>query len=157
MHNDNKLSKAIAWFMNSKFSHTFIILEETSLGFLICETSDYEVKYSFLGKYLDDPNCDIEIYSLGEIDNEQLMYNNCQKIDGILYGYLQLFSFGVRSLLSRIGINIDNFIFQGIICCQVAYEALLGTNLEIKLPKNKFQTQELVEYCSNNGKLVFKK
>lgn len=157
IHNDNKLSKVIAWFMGSKWSHTFIVLEETSLGYLICETSDYEVKYSFLGKYLDDPNVDMEIYSLGDVDNEQMVYDNCQKIDGQLYGYLQLFSFGVRSLLSRIGIKIDNFVFQGIICCQVAYEAVKGTSIEIKMPKNKFQTEELFEYCKKNGKLVLKK
>ncbi len=157
IHNDNKLSKLIAWFMGSKWSHSFIILEETSLGYMICETSDYEIKYSFIDKYLKDNNCDMEIWTLGQVNDEQIIYDNCQKIDGTRYSYEQLFSFAIKCVLNKIGIKIKNFIFSNFICCQVPYEALRGTNIEIKLEYKNFQTEELYKYCKENGNLTLKK
>jgi hypothetical protein len=122
-------SDAIAWFMGpdkngDKWSHTGIVRDRADdVGLLTLETSDFEVTYGSLEKYINNP----DKYHLkvmrpkeftGDIkkaldDTDDLLYGN-------MYGYLQLLSFAVKRLLKRCGIKIHNFIRQGQVCTAVA-------------------------------------
>ena len=63
MHNDSWLSRAIAWFMGSQWSHSFIVLEVAADRTYIMETSDYTVTFGHLERYLQDPNVTLEAYT----------------------------------------------------------------------------------------------
>lgn len=116
----NWLSKAIAWFMGSKWSHSFIVIESSKLYTYVCETSDFEVTIGVLEDYLVDPTVNLVVYrinTLSLIDRDKIV-KECLKNNREMYGYLQLISLGIRRLLKRIGIHIPNFIRQGIVCDQ---------------------------------------
>ena len=124
MHHDNWISKAIAWFMGSKWSHTFIVLESAPDRVYTVETSDFEVVVHTLEEYINDPNVSFEIYRAKSLEKVQrnMISRESLKTLGETYGYLQLISLGVRCLLRRyFGIKINNFFRQGIVCCGVAF------------------------------------
>lgn len=118
-------SDAIAWFMKSEWSHCGVVLfESDSEGepTLTLETSDYEMTYGGLEKYLKHPDryrlkvlrVPNAFVSVAEMRvalcvTDELYY-------GKMYGYLQLLSFAVVRLFKRIGIKVPNFIRQGQVC-----------------------------------------
>jgi hypothetical protein len=67
---NSKLSKTIAWFMKSRWSHSFIVLGEFKGETLIAETSNFEVMISTLSRYESDPMCSMEIYSQSSLSDE---------------------------------------------------------------------------------------
>ena len=142
MHNESWLSKAIAKVMGSKWSHSAVVYGEAFGKTLLCETSLYQVNLDYLDRYLDDPNCEIEVYrKAGVSDCAPKIRSNCDPMLGKMYGYLQLLSLGLRRLFR---LKIPNLIHQGLVCCHVIAYSLNGVDeCFTGLEKESFDTEEL--------------
>lgn len=127
MTKDRWISKAIAWFMNSSWSHCGIVIGNLPHDTVTLETSDFEVCRQSMLDYAKHPNR----YALKVIrilnEDEHISMTEAIRIDealsGSIYGYLQFISLAIRGLLKRVGKKIPNFIRQGIICCGVVIYA----------------------------------
>lgn len=165
MHSTSKLSRLIAWFMKSAFSHSALVSVESAHNkTLLTETSDFQVTLATLNRYIADPGVAIEIYrdtklSIDERDKiGAVSFNQL----GEWYGWLQLLSFAIRALVKRVTKrDIGNFIRQGRVCC-----AVVGYSYKEALPKHPlsqidpecYDTEELRQFCiKNNYTLVYKK
>lgn len=163
MHHDNWISKAFAWFMESKWSHSFLIHEVTDRLIYTSETSDFEVVIHCFDKYLEDPNCSIEVWRLEGLSEEkrvEIADLALKENLGQTYGYLQLFSLGLRRLLMRIGIKIPNFIRSGLVCCHhVLYGYTLAKIAGFEaLDPEAIDTEEMYQKIKKKGfKKVFEK
>jgi hypothetical protein len=153
VHNGALISKIISFCMGSKWSHSFLVLGDVHGTMMVIETSDYEVTISPLDRYLDGRP--VAIYRNESLTDEDTS-NICKKalpLLGTTYGYAQLISFGIRELLRKFGININNFIRAGLVCCAVplyAYEAILGIDPE------SIQTEELYQIIKKSFSMVHK-
>lgn len=119
IHSLNPISKAIAWFTGSKWSHTILVVEHGKYIYT-SETSDFEVVMHTLDDSINDETVKMEVYR-ADLDpgSQQLIVSECMKNLGQTYGYLQFISLGIRALLRRwFGIKIGNFIRQGVVCNQ---------------------------------------
>lgn len=155
MHHDNLISKVLAWFMRSRWSHSGMIIEVAKSTY-VCETSDYEVTVGRLDRYLTDPNVTMEVWTPIEMTDEdrEMVVNRCLENVETLYGYLQLISFGIRALLARVGIKIKNFIKQGYVCNE---NVLSGYVLSKATPfygidPKSIETQEMYVAVVGSGK-----
>lgn len=112
--------KAIAWFMQSQWSHAALIVEEGKICTYITEANRFQINFGWLEEYRDDPTASFAVYRATNISDETRLaiVDECLKNTGTVYGYLQLFSLGVRRLLMRVGVLIPNFIRQGMVCDQ---------------------------------------
>jgi hypothetical protein len=118
MHNNNVISKVLAWFMSptwfssARWSHSFILVGTTDTGYIVtCETSDYEVTFGYLQLYLSDPEVDLEIWQADlDLPTRTKIIAECASNWEDIYGYLQFISLGIRGLLAKCGIHISNFI-----------------------------------------------
>jgi hypothetical protein len=149
MNHDNLISKVIAWFMKSNYSHSFIIYHVTDERVYILETSNYEVVISTLDKYIKDDDVTVTVFSPKNLSSERrkLIVKECEKYEWITYGYLQLISLGIRRLLMRINIKIKNFIRHNLVCNQlVLYGYSKFSNIkDFKIDPESIDTQELLE------------
>lgn len=116
-------SDAIAWFMKSQWSHCGFVRYKAVTGENITlETSDYEMTYGSLEKYVAHPEkYHLKVFRVnGAFESEEKQQLAMSITDelywGNLYGYLQLLSFAVVCLGRRVGIKIPNFIRQGQVC-----------------------------------------
>jgi len=153
MNNSRWISKAISWFMGSKWSHTFLVLEATEERVYLSETSDYEVWIGLLSEYKDDPNFSYIIYSPKISDEERnKIVTACLKNQGLTYGYLQLLSLGLRRLLMRIGIKIPNFIRMGLVCCAHVLYGYRHTSIPgfSNIDPESIDTEETYQLVLNN-------
>lgn len=124
---DRWISKAIAWFMNSQWSHCGIVIGNLQHDTVTLETSDFEVCRQSMRDYVQHP----EKYRLKVIriigEDAALAEKEALRVDDELalkaYGYLQYISLAIRGLLKRVGKKIPNFIRQGIICSGVVVYA----------------------------------
>jgi hypothetical protein len=146
MHHDSWLSKTIAWFMGSKWSHCGIILEETKFRTYTCETSDFEIVYSDLERYLHDPQVTMKVIRLPVSEDVGVdMAINATTRNQMMYGHLQLlFSLSVVELFRKIHIQIKNYLRQGIVCCEhVLYACKLSRIVElVSLDPYQLDTQQ---------------
>ena len=165
MHERSKLSRVIAWFMHSSFSHTALVCHTNFFGReLLTETSDFEVMNNYLDRYLKDPSVSLEVYrdpNLKDGDRFQIAYKSTEQL-GNVYGYLQLISFAIRNIIYRItGKKIKNFFRQGQVCCSVvgyAYQNALGDRHWLgKIDPESYETEELRKMVSSNMVLIYKK
>ena len=156
MHNESWLSKAIAKVMGSKWSHSAVVYGEAFGKTLLCETSLYQVNLDYLDRYLDDPNCEIEVYRKNGISEQgPKIRSNCDLMLGKMYGYLQLLSLGIRRVFR---LKIPNFIHQGMVCCHVVAYALNDVDREFtRLDKESFDTEELYDMVKVKYLMVLEK
>lgn len=119
-HRDNPMSKVIAWFMGSRWSHSFIVLEVTPMRTYICELSDFTVTIGAIDRYMTDAQVDLEVWSpnLTSEQREKMAAASLTQYN-TLFGYTQLLSLALRRMLMRIGIRIPNWIRQGLVCDQL--------------------------------------
>jgi hypothetical protein len=163
LHKDNWISRAIAWFMDSRFSHAGMILETTSQRIYTCETSDFEVAYFDFETYLKDPNVSLEVLRLPVSQDAGLqMAMEAAKYQRTVYGYLQLLvSFSLREIIRKVFHRvIPNFIRQGMVCCHVVLYACKKSGLPQLAAQDPegLQTQETYDLLVANGaQVVFKK
>jgi len=163
MHHDNKLSKIIAWFMQSRWSHSFLVAEPTRQEIYLVETSDFQVGFGSLLDYLKDDSAEFVVYRPKNIldDERQEIVDRAKKQRNKIYGYLQLISLGIRRLLMRINIKINNFFHQGLVCTHVITYGYHGSNIPelSKLDPESIDTEELYQIVKNsvNFELIFEK
>jgi len=105
MHHDNKLSKAIAWFMNSRWSHSAIVADVTERDVYLHETSDTQTKVGMLSRYLNSPGTEVEIWSFNMLSKteQSAAISESAKYHDKMYGYIRLLGAGLRRLLIKIG------------------------------------------------------
>lgn len=163
MHHDETLSKIIAWFMQSQWSHCGFVLDGNSPDrTYVSETSDYEVTLAWIERYLIDPNCSIEVWRPTQQTPEQIdtVANRLLQNQESLYAYWQLLSFALKCLLARIKINIPNLLPWGYICDQhvLSGEVLIPTSGVYGLAPHQYQTQQWYEMmqASNAYTLIYK-
>jgi hypothetical protein len=158
IHHENIISKIIAWFMKSKWSHSAVVYGSMGDKTFVCETSDFEVVINNLDRYLNDPRCSVEVYRKPlTLDDAVLIQKNSDQICGVIYGYLQLISLGIRRIFK---LKIKNFFKQGLVCCHVisyAYDGIRGTGFE-NLEPESFDTEELYQIIKSSGwEMIHKK
>ena len=157
MHNDNVISKIIAWFMKSRWSHSAVVVDVTPFRTYLCETSDFQVMIGTYDRYVHDAQTSIEVWrSERKISDKDMkvMLENAVDAEGTTYGYLQLFSFGLRRMLMRFNIKIPNFIRQGMVCCAVPLRAYtMSPIVEFNgIDPESIDTQEMYDIISTSGK-----
>jgi hypothetical protein len=155
-HHDSKLSKIIAWFMKSRWSHTFLVLGEMRGVRIASETSDFHVNYAPIDRYFKDPECEIAIYAIDLNEGEKDAIVECAGNHyGETYGYLQLLSFAIRAALAKIGIKIPNFFRQGLVCTAVPLYAFNDAGLPHfkDIAPESIHTEELFQLVSSKYKL----
>ncbi len=161
MHNDNKLSRLFAWFMGSSWSHCGLVYEVTKNRIYTIETTDFEVTHRQLNDYINDHRVNMEIWTPKKSSKEERK-NIVFSANGYRekpYGYLQLLGHGIRRVLMRIGITINNPIRFGTICCDVVllgYAVSKYKELHVKI--KTIDTQDVYERVKNGSfDLVYKK
>jgi hypothetical protein len=165
LHRDNWISRVIAWFMGSKWSHSFLVYDNGRFGDYVVETTDFEVTISPTSKYLTDPNVSYEVYApslSGDLyEQEKRIIMGAYPLIGMVYGYAQLFSLGVRRVFMKIGIRIPNFIRTGVVCCHVPLYGYVKSDMEIlkDIDPESIDTEELYQIIKNHPrfKLVYSK
>ena len=151
VHNGATISKIISWAMGSKWSHSFVVIGEVHGTMMVAETSDFEVTIGSLSRYMDGRP--IAIFRKEDLTPDQVA-KICKKslsILGVVYGYSQLISLGIRRLLKKFGIHIKNFFQTGVVCCYVpmfAYEDILG------IPPKSIDTEDLYQIIKKSFSLV---
>lgn len=150
MHHDNWISKVIAWFMRSKWSHSAIVIDVGHNYTFLLETTDLQVAMGTLDTYIEKDSTSVEVLRMQNVDLYEIVnaLSVSSKINyGTLYGFLQLFGFAIKTLGKRVGLNIPNFIRQGIVCSGVVSYTLKLLNLDIfkdSDPEN-IDTEELYQ------------
>jgi hypothetical protein len=146
VYNGAFISKIMRWVMGSKWSHSFLVIGELNGETMVIETSDFEVTIAELSRYLDGRPC--EVYRA----NESVQLVNPMKLNGSIYGYLQLPVLGIRRLFYKL-FKIPNFIRQGIICCQVPMYAYQDY---FEFDYKSLDTEEFYQVVKNKFKNVYK-
>lgn len=164
MHHDNKMSKLIAWFMGSKWSHSFVVISKTDYHIFIAETSDFQVTIGSLDRYLDSKTDSVEIYSKQDADEIMRKAASIRSTlyYGSIYGYLQLLSLGLRCLLKRFGYRIPNFIRWGMVCTAVplyTWNGIDSTDPVCTTNPESIDTEDLYQLIkgSTNWACIFSK
>lgn len=159
MHHKNPISRLIAWFMGSRWSHSFVVLGDLHGLTQIRETSDFQIVTSSLARYLNEPSDSVCILRLSEFtDSERAQMAARVMAEEALYGYLQLPSLGFRRLLMRAGIRIKNVIRQGVACCAVPMIAMNATAKYQDLDPESIDTEELFQMLlADDWEIVFEK
>ena len=123
------ISRTIAWFLKSNYSHTFLGLHygagQGRLGPMILEADSHGVEIDALDVYAKREKL-IELYEplLAKSLVSKAMDAIFEKYHRSHYGYLQLLGFVPIFLLRRIGIRVGNFFGGGIICSELIWEYL---------------------------------
>lgn len=160
MHHDSWLSRTIAKFMGSKWSHTAICYDASGEKDYILETTEYRVKLTDLDDYTFDPECEYEIWTCDDLEPIMIdeIVDECYKFNNNIYGYFQLISLGIRRLLMKIGIKIPNFIRHSIVCNQLVLYGYQKSNIkELIFDPESIDTQELYDIVSKRFRPVTRK
>jgi hypothetical protein len=148
MHKDNLISKAIAGAMGFWASHSGIVKEVTRQGIYTVETTDFEVVIGDFNDYINGEQVEYEVWRLPIKPTEFARIREMSEAQrGKIYGYLQLFSFGVRRLLMKFGIKIPNFFRQGLVCCHVVTYGFKNSSLKefADLDPESIDTKEMYD------------
>lgn len=151
VHNGAIISKIISWAMESKWSHSFVVIGEVHGVMMVLETSDYEVTIGPLSRYLDGRP--LEIYRNESLSEEarSLICTRGLSLLGNKYGYTQLISLGIRRLFRKFGININNFIRSGLVCCAVPLYAYFFT---LFIDPESIDTEDLYQVIKKSFTLI---
>lgn len=128
---------------------------------LIVETSDFEVMISTLSRYTQDPNCALEIYRPVKFSSEDGATSRKETfaILKTVYGFPQLLSLGVRRLLMRAKIKINNFFRMGVVCCAVPLygHTKCKSSPLFGIDPESIDTEELFQICKEKMDLVYRR
>jgi len=117
IHKDSWMSRVIAWFMGSRWSHTFLVVEKGVFCTWVSETTETIICTGILNNYLDDIEVEMEIFRPKITPGEKhKVVERCLENHGKWYAYIQFISQGIRLLLKKIGIKIPNFLPYGLQC-----------------------------------------
>jgi len=155
IHSSNWISRVFSWFLGVKWSHAFLVVEQTDRTYVL-ETSDFEVVHGLADWYWAKPDVKMEIWSpVGIPFSERLaiMEEARSETWGEMYGYLQLIATGVRLLLKKIGINSKNFSSQGVMCMHVVTYGYKASSIsEFSGDPEELDTGDLYRLVSQSGK-----
>lgn len=150
--------------MRSKWSHSFLVLEHSQFGdTYVSETSDFHVNISTLARYCEAYDKTVEIYNPVNLSVEQMraIILDSRKRDGMVYGYGQLISLGIRRLiLNYFKKDIGNFIRWNVVCnSHVGYAYKVSGLPEFQADPEAIDTEEFYQIvkASPNFKLAFSK
>lgn len=161
LHQDNWISRVMAWVMGSQWSHSFIVIDTGTLDRYICETTDFEVTVSPFGrKYMMDPYVNMEIWSpidMSEGERVQVSRGSVEQV-GTIYGYLQLVSFAIKRFLKRFGYNIPNFLRQGMVCDHVVLYGYTQSSIPglQGIDPESIDTEDLYQLVKQSGRFELK-
>jgi hypothetical protein len=155
MHKNNILSRLIAKWMGSKWSHCGLVIEHGNLFIHTSETSDFQIVGSYLESYMLNDKVELEVLRLPI----QQAFGVQMALDATtrnqwLYGWLQLLvSFNIKLLLKRVNIKIKNFIRMGLVCNHHVLYACQKSGLEFfnSLDVEEYETQETYEMLKAQG------
>lgn len=126
MHHDSKMSRLIAWFMKPRnapkdwkpWSHSAIVVDQGERDAWLCETTDTQIAYGSYRRYLEDPNCSIEVFEPIGVTEEVIKrgIEESENNVGSIYAYWQLLSWALACLLAKIGISFPNLLPYGWVC-----------------------------------------
>lgn len=122
IHKNSFVSRMFAWFLQSKWSHAFLVVEQTQSKTYILETNDFGVVFSIADWYWAKADVEMEVWrkkGISDLARERVAKDAISSAWGESYGYLQLIMTGVRRLLKRVGITIPHFLRWGIMCNHV--------------------------------------
>ena len=148
--NKNILSEIIAWFMGSKWSHSFVVVYDLRT----VETNNTVVYLNTLDDHVYNKDKNLEIWS-PNCSNEQRkqIVEASLRMVGIKYGYLKLLAMGFRRILMKIGIKTPLLWTRGTVCDDVA---IAGLNSAGILSVKNIDTEELYQLVKKSGfKMVF--
>ena len=153
MKHDDWASRVIAWFMRSKWSHSFLFGDISQTRRFIIQANQFECAWGNFKQFQDDPHVSYEVWSpIGA--SQALREKVVDKVEaevGECFGWLQFISWSIHCLFERIGWEIPNFIRQGWVCDELV---LAGANLYPVLkgidPKS-IHTQDLYKIVSQSG------
>jgi hypothetical protein len=122
---DNLLSRLIAWFTRSRFSHVSIVHLVGDGYCVISEATIIGIRFNLIDYYLENTKISVEVWNLPGLTDttRKTIVDSAYNLNkNESYGFLQFFSYAIRALLKKMKINIKNFIRQGVVCNQyVAY------------------------------------
>lgn len=149
--NNSWTSKIISKIMGSQWSHSFIFVGYIDNVPMILETTDFEVIIAPLSDYMDGrPIAVFRNNTLNDNERKQVAKRSYENIKTV-YGYLQLFSLGIRRLFKKFGIKINNFFRQGIVCCGAAAYGYTGTKTNIgNIDPENMDTEEFYQIILNS-------
>lgn len=153
MHRDSWVSRTIAWFMASRWSHTALIFD-SGRHVITTETNPYCVKHGTMTALDRDKASEYEVWSpigMSDWQRREIVDRSIDWIDKP-YGWLQLFSLGVRRLVMRIGLKIPNFIRQGLVCNHVVLYAYIGQIPQFPADPESIDTEELYQIVRGCGR-----
>jgi hypothetical protein len=148
---NNIFSRIFAWFMNSQWSHTFVVINDKET----IETDMIKVHINTLSDHIDDKNKNLEIWSpICSQEHREIIYEEAKKLLGIKYGYFKMIMIGVRRLIMKLGIKIGLLYSKGTICSDVPIAGLVKSGL---LNTKNIDTQELYENIIKSGYVLILK
>jgi hypothetical protein len=142
---NNIFSKIIAKVMKSKWSHSFLIINES-------ETIETEIALPFkksvhvdtIACHTEDPNKAVEIWRPIDQTNIFLTKIRAQCILGQAYSYILMILLGIRCLFDR---KFRNLYRKGFVCCTVV---LYSYGMDAWA----WDTEEMHQYVSTSGKFI---
>lgn len=151
----NWMSRAIAWFLGSPYSHAFLIINETET----IETNEKVVHIDSLIDHTTNPDKSCEIYEpigLFECEKDRIL-NAARAQLGIPYSYTKFAYLAVYLLLKKIGINI-NWSIGGTVCDDVPAVSYQETHFD-EVKDTRLDTEQLRQTLKGNPNwiCVFKK
>lgn len=151
----NWMSRKIAWFLGSPYSHTFLVINETDT----IETNTNEVHIDSLVDHTTNPDKACEVYEpIRLMETEKASIEHCaSSLVGIKYGYLKFAYCAFQLLLRKIGIRVTMSV-HGMLCDDVPAYAYINTNFnEVKDVRKDVEELRQALISSPNWRLVFKK
>lgn len=131
MHHDNWISRAIAWFMRSQWSHSCVVVDPSSTDrTYVSETSDYEITLGWVERYSTDDHTSMSILRLPDLSEHEKVVTVFRALsqEESVYPYWQLVSLAIRGLFKRVGIRIGNLMPWGYNCSEHVMYALNETH-----------------------------
>jgi hypothetical protein len=155
MHRKNPISKMMAWFMGSRWSHSAAVAEVGYFDIYLHETSDTQTKVGLMSFYISNPDDEIEVIRvLSELDYNMAI-PEVRKFHNKMYGYVRMVGAGLRRLLMKLGWKRCPMILPigGPLCMMIPH-AGLKTKF-IGMPEiGSIDTEELYQWCKDYGKTV---
>ena len=161
MHHKNPISRIIAAFMKSPFSHSGVIYDTSGRDVITMETTDYEVTANFFDRYLSEERCSIQVWREENLPISQRVEAALasKKLNLQTYGYFQLLSWAFEILMGKIGIKLPHLIRWGIICNHVplyAYQNIEGSLISTKDPEAQ-HTEQMRQMLMQGATLVYER
>jgi len=143
------LSRAIKWFTKSKWSHTFIVLDDE----LILEAGRYQVQITLYEKYMRDRYTITGFKPFITKETIETSLNNVIKRVGTSYGWLQIIGIAFVRGLKKIGIGIRNPFRGGIICTELVHDYLERLGFDMPFAdKDAISPEDLFNYLKVSDK-----